>query len=469
VSYEDYSYDLTYSEKMLFVKLWDCGEVTNYIMSPMPGKTEGINGSCMEAFSIGINKYISEDQKKVASTVVEFLTSKEVQKEFIIKNFKLFTGLTELYDDEEVCSIVDCKVAKEIQGVNRKNYEAYKYEHYSTRVENLIYEFLSGKTTAKDVLKKIDDITRIYSLTINLSSSSLIIFILLNAFLLIVILSTLGLFITKLKINFEFLNTDLWMIISTGNCFVLISEMMNYGKLTNLRCYIIHSFQYIGYILVFTPVLYKLISNIPLKNKYLYWIKINRKMFIFIIIFIEIILNGLYVFWPYTTRYIINDYDKNFRKCKFSDIYGKLIYFVQIFSIFIIYLLINICAFLEWNIQETFYGVRNSFIIINIDMLIIVLLSLIRNLNINNINVYYGLHSFMNFLFVITSHMHIFVIRILFNYKSNENDNAIVNKPLYYNNQPQAVNNITTSSSNKAKTNRESVFLKLHYTSSSSN
>ncbi|OUM68814.1 hypothetical protein PIROE2DRAFT_3333, partial [Piromyces sp. E2] len=287
-SYEDYSYDLAYSGKMLFVKLWDCGDFDDYIMSPMPGKKEGVNGSCIEAFSIGINKHISDEQKLAAVKVLEYLTSKEIQKEFIIKEFKLFTGLMELYDDEEVCSIVNCNVAKNIQGINRKNYEISTYEEYSNKVENLIYEFLSRKKTAKDVLTEIDDITRIYFFTIKSSPISLIIFIILTMALSIILLSNIELFIPKLRPNFKFLSTDLWIIYSIGNCFIIISEMANYGNRTIFKCHIVQYFQFMGYIL---------------------------NLFIIGTILIETIINLLYFLSPLTIKYVINENSENFSKC----------------------------------------------------------------------------------------------------------------------------------------------------------
>ncbi|ORX80889.1 hypothetical protein BCR32DRAFT_280131 [Anaeromyces robustus] len=97
-----YNVKLMLSNTLLFSNLWDVSFIPNYSMSILPGKIDGINGSCLGGLNIGI-----------------------------IKNFFLFSGLTSLYDDEEICSLIDCNFSKEIQGIQRPYNITNNYENYS--------------------------------------------------------------------------------------------------------------------------------------------------------------------------------------------------------------------------------------------------------------------------------------------------------------------------------------------------
>ncbi|OUM62225.1 hypothetical protein PIROE2DRAFT_62022 [Piromyces sp. E2] len=79
-------------------------ELKNEISS---GRKEGISSSLLGGNNIAASIYSSEEKQNAAIKVIEFITSKEIQKEFSLKN-NYFTGISSLYDDDddEVCGII---------------------------------------------------------------------------------------------------------------------------------------------------------------------------------------------------------------------------------------------------------------------------------------------------------------------------------------------------------------------------
>eukprot|EP00833_Pecoramyces_ruminatium_P000439 jgi/Orpsp1_1/1174471/evm.model.c7180000050246.1 len=123
----------------LFIKFWDSGFTPqNYYITPLPGKKEGINTSLTSGYVL----------------------------DFVIKVSNLYTGLTELYDDSDVCSQIDCEMVKEAQSIHSKMKYVDDLETYGIKVSNIFNEFLFGDRSAEDVLTEIDDITRIYYISL---------------------------------------------------------------------------------------------------------------------------------------------------------------------------------------------------------------------------------------------------------------------------------------------------------------
>ncbi|ORX83696.1 periplasmic binding protein-like II, partial [Anaeromyces robustus] len=77
----------------LFIKIWDTpneNQHEKYYITTVPGKKEGMHTALTTSINLGVNKYISEDRKKVAIKVLEYLTSERIQKEIVVKGFKLY-------------------------------------------------------------------------------------------------------------------------------------------------------------------------------------------------------------------------------------------------------------------------------------------------------------------------------------------------------------------------------------------
>eukprot|EP00833_Pecoramyces_ruminatium_P018936 jgi/Orpsp1_1/1192968/evm.model.d7180000097296.1 len=130
-------------------------------------KNEGVNGSILGGFNVGINKNIDEEKIKASLEVIKYLSSERFQKEVIIKQFKFYSGLSKLYNDEESCHVIDCNIMKQIQFVFRPSTTMQNYRYFSEKTIKLFQQFLNGEKTVVEVLNNIENITKIYIFNLN--------------------------------------------------------------------------------------------------------------------------------------------------------------------------------------------------------------------------------------------------------------------------------------------------------------
>ncbi|OUM60610.1 hypothetical protein PIROE2DRAFT_13589, partial [Piromyces sp. E2] len=161
-----------YNDKAIFLKYWDINALPIYKKSILPGKNEGISASCVGGYNIALCKYSNKEKQDAALKVIEYITSKEVQKETVMNNIYL-SGISSLYEDKDVCNKLDCELYKSIQLVNRPITKEDDYDDYSSNFKNKIYEYIFGNKTAKEALQNAVDITKIYTISLNSNESSL--------------------------------------------------------------------------------------------------------------------------------------------------------------------------------------------------------------------------------------------------------------------------------------------------------
>jgi len=282
-------------------------------------KKKGINGSSLASFNVGINKFISNERKEAAAEVIKFLTSREVQKEIIIKKFKYFSGISSLYDDKEVCSIFDCKIIKETQWYIRPSVIRNEYDSYKAKIVNNFNEFLYNNKSAEEVLTNIIDIFKPKYFSIYSSNIALIYFIALIIALYFVFSTNIALFIPKCKKYFKFFTLNNWIIYSLGSLLIILSSFFYYGEVKVYKCYLNFAMLTIGITMNYSPILCKLISNFPMENKYSIWVIKNNFYCILLINIIQIILNSLLYSQPpfevVNKKLNINDNIYSYDKC----------------------------------------------------------------------------------------------------------------------------------------------------------
>lgn len=152
-----YTYDRTSENKFLFVKAWYVPHKISANFTLIPGKKEGISGSTVGGYNVAINNYISDENKDAAVTVLKYITSKEIQKKMILSN-KIFSLIHELYDDPEVCDIIDCSVLKNVQLTIRPSNIYSDYSGFSEMFRESIYGFLYGNKTSTKAMKDVSEI-----------------------------------------------------------------------------------------------------------------------------------------------------------------------------------------------------------------------------------------------------------------------------------------------------------------------
>eukprot|EP00833_Pecoramyces_ruminatium_P014675 jgi/Orpsp1_1/1188707/evm.model.d7180000066608.1 len=141
----------------------------SYKATVLPGHKEGLSGSFIGGDNISINKYINEEKIEAAIKALIYMTSKEVQKQMMIK-YNIFSGIHSLYEDNELCSKGDlCDIYKNIQPVVKPMHKTNNYLEYSQKIRKYIYNYLYGgdDVDPEEMLINIDDITRIYYISLN--------------------------------------------------------------------------------------------------------------------------------------------------------------------------------------------------------------------------------------------------------------------------------------------------------------
>jgi len=139
-------------ENFLFINNWYMDIMgPNFTFSP--GKTEDVSGSVTGGYSVGINKYVNNTKIEAAAKFVQFVTSREKQKDIVMSK-KVFSAIPELYDDKDVCQVVDCEKFKNIQLISRPA-QMKDYSSFSETFRKSISEFLYGSKASTDALKEI--------------------------------------------------------------------------------------------------------------------------------------------------------------------------------------------------------------------------------------------------------------------------------------------------------------------------
>ncbi|ORX46943.1 periplasmic binding protein-like II [Piromyces finnis] len=410
------------SGNSIFLKYWNYMVTKKYKQYRLPGGKPGISGSCVGGSNIGINLFSSDERKIGAALFIEFLTSKETQKELII-SYGMSSGIMDLYNDKEVCEVTNCELAKSIQFINRPNKD---YDIYSTYFRERVFEYLYGNKTASQVLHEINDYSKIYKISLNEddNSSLALLFIgILSGLMMIFGLSLALLYIKKFKNYYNFLSKDFWFISILGLCLILGAGFLEYGDISKFKCqfkWIMFSF---GITLNLIPILYELLVCFPEKNKYSTWIKNNRYIFLFTFILIELILDGLSYIKPYEVNFI----------CSLNETFGKFIYILFILYKVLILFVFLLFIFIEWNIIEIHYEIRNLCGAIYLDLLDIIFIIIKESLGDKNYIVSFLLNEIIYIMFSLSNYCLIYGYRLFLHFTQKNKDENFINNIRMFN------------------------------------
>jgi len=394
------------------LKYWSIAVIPLYKKTALPGRNEELSGSCIGGYNVAASIYSSKEKQEASLEFIKFITSKEIQKEFVM-NYDYLSGIPSLYDDEEVCSKVDCELYKSVQPAFRQTTEIENYDDYSLELKSHIYEYLFGNKTVIEVLKKAEDLSKIYFISINTQETSvgLIFFIISTIIICLIVFSTIFIFVPKFKPFFKFLPNDFWIISMIGLIMILYNNYIEYGKITIFICHLRLFLFSMGFSLNMIPVLYKLIINFPNDNKVSFWVQNHRYIFFFIFILIGIMLNLLFLITPYTINKIRVINGQNFQICKLNNIFMEIIIILIILSIFLVLLSL---IFLEWSMKNVFYDVRFLTAAIYIDILDFILIIMMNKLEINNYKTYFVMREIVYIIYVITNYAFLYGYRIIY-------------------------------------------------------
>jgi len=398
----------------LFLKFWYIPGINPiYKETNLPGRIDGLSGSTLGGLTIAINKFISETQLKYAVEAVEYLTSKETQKELLLNSFTT-SAIPSLYKDEDVCKVKDCELMNAVQLVPRPSNLFFNYDYFSEYYRKYIEEFLFENKTAVEVLNKIVDISKTYYIKFDPKEciQGFIVFILIIVLFLMIIGTGIFIFIKRKKSYFQFLNIQCWFVILFSYILHICAVMVTYGKLSTLKCHFKHILLSFGFTFSYVPIFYRLVCNFPERNSILSWIRRNRLKFCGPIILYDTIINIIFLGSPMLVdNKIIND-GKNFEVCKFDGKSGIFVIFILLAEKLLIIAGIVFLLFIEWNLIETYVDIRLISAMICVDTLLYVLYMIGNIISINQYIAYFVWASLTIVTFIISNFSIMYGIRI---------------------------------------------------------
>ncbi|ORX46909.1 hypothetical protein BCR36DRAFT_455298 [Piromyces finnis] len=165
LSTDDVSIYGLFSQSFLFVKFRDLSfTIPGYKKTVLVGKNEGVSGTIIGGYNIGVCKYIDEEHRDAAIKVIEFFTSEEYQKKLATIK-KVSSGMRSIYDEEEVCKIVDCEMEKQHQPIAEPNNIDNNYNEFSNTFYSIIRSYFYGQQTASETLEEISKAIKSYSIS----------------------------------------------------------------------------------------------------------------------------------------------------------------------------------------------------------------------------------------------------------------------------------------------------------------
>jgi len=401
--------------KILFLKYWYTGTIDPVIKtSALPGLKEGISGSTIGGYNLGINRYINDENRKAAIRALKYITSKEVQRKAVIEK-EIFSLISSLYEEEAVCLKVDCNFFRAIQPVARPTYVTEDYSSYSEQFREHAYEYLYGDKTAKEVLKNIEDITKIYQISLSSKDSllGLLYLIIFSVISTIMLLSLSFLFMEKYELCFSFLPKTFWVFIILGLIIMMCESFTLYGELNTTKCHLRPIILSYGYTLHFVPVLYKLLINFPEENSISIWISENKYIFMALFILLDTILSVLAFISPYDVNTVIINNGLNYLTCDMSSKMGLIINYLSLIYKGLIMVFVLFFIFLEWNIQKTYFDIRCLISTVLIDFLSFIFLVILICINLKEYYIKYAIHFGILVIFSVSNFISLYIIKIL--------------------------------------------------------
>ncbi|OUM60635.1 hypothetical protein PIROE2DRAFT_13540, partial [Piromyces sp. E2] len=324
----DVTYGLTslLEGKAIFAKFYTLTysllDIIPYKISILPGFKEGISGGIIVGYNIGIDGSIPKEKLEACITAFKFLSSKELQKKyFLIEN--LISGITSLYDDEEVCEKAKCEIIKQVQFINRPSSKYYHFSNYIQKIEKNIYKYLYDDEPVEKVLEKIEDLTRIHNVSFTERDSNyefaLSIFIFVVTLSFIMAGSIYLLFVEKFEQFFGYMPKDSWIILVYGLIILISNCYTTFGPVTSAKCHLYVVLLVLGYTLNIMPVLFQLIINSPEQNKITRWICQHKYYFFILFTLSDVIIISFFGINIFDVELIMIDEGKNFETCKLRN------------------------------------------------------------------------------------------------------------------------------------------------------
>jgi len=370
-----------------------------------------------------LNRYIVDDEvkKNAALNIIKFFTSKETQKEYILKQ-NVFSAITDLYYDSDVCQNFKCDVYLNSRPFTKL---AIRYPEsgldkfrYLERVRKYIVDYLFDKTSLDKAMRNIKDLTRVYHLTVfpDVSVIGLIFYLIYILLLIMMIISVSMIMKKSKKTKYKyFLTDDFWILSILGTAVMMSSMLSMYGSLTTFKCQLRIALASIGFSMVLIPILNKLIVNFPTHNKVSLWFdKVKNKYLFFIGSMIVIaLINSLLFRGTYTLKHVDGNNGQKFETCSMQSGFGKFVLSILCLLECLLLLSILFLVFIEWNYRETLTEMKVICALLFVEVLAIILLITHSALNFKNYIIYAVLFCGIALFFSLSNFVCVFVLKLI--------------------------------------------------------
>jgi ABC-type glycerol-3-phosphate transport system substrate-binding protein len=405
------------SGNSLFFKYW---YVPTYISENkkvfhLPGVIEGISGSAIGGYNIGINKYSKAERRNEVIQAFTYLTSKVVQKK-IVKDYLFFSPIPSLYEEKDICQIIDCDFFKKAQLIGRPVSASKDYDDYSQKFRKNIFRYIyDNEASAAEVLRDIEDLTKIYTFSVKSddSSAGLIIFIAYIIITILILSSLVLLYTKKCESQYHFLSKDFWYVIIFGLVIMTWGFFFAIDEATVWQCHLRYIVLSFAFYFVLLPMFHKLIVCFPEENKISEWISHHRYLFLFSFILIDEFFILLIYIKPYTLlQYRYND-GKLIEKCVLNHWFSKLNLFISYLIKFIVVLAIWFFTFMEWSITEIRIDVHVMSAAIYMDAVGLITILILNNIPVDSHILYYVMKAIIYLLIVIINFIFLYAFRVI--------------------------------------------------------
>jgi len=421
-SWGNFSILKLFDNTALFIKMYYMSgliiEGSHYEAAHMPGIKEGIYGTALVGYNIGIIGSIDEKKLMPAVEAVKYMTSRKIQKELVLLEY-IISGISSLYEEEDICSKIRfCDLYRDPQAITVTNTLVNPNEDYSKKILEYLNDFLFKNGTTSVFIEKVQDLTKVYSFSFNPQKNSigLIIFIVYIVTLILIIFSILLLQMGKVKsLYLSFLPESNWFIIIMGILMILSAGFTKFGTTDAVQCHLYCLFFSVGLTFIYVPILHKLIKNFPVDdNKYLLYIKNNGLLLFLVIIIIDLILNALTIIKPFQMKRNIISEGKNYWMCTSkNNIFLNVVIFTIIGYKILFALVMFLFIFMEWNLEKIKNDLR--FIVTSMYMNIFgfFVLLIFSELNVNNYIVYYLIIEMLILIITLSNFTTLYLARLL--------------------------------------------------------
>jgi len=261
-----------------------------------------------------------------------------------------------------------------------------------------------------------NDLTKIYEISLSTQDSSLglVIFIAYLVCLVLIVPSLALLYLDKFKKEFYLLPNLFWYMLITGIVMILCTGFIKIGTITVFKCHLNVFLLSLGYTLIYTPILQKLIVKFPQdNNKYSVWVKKNELKFFSIFIAIDLVLNILMLIKPYHIGKVTIDGGESYQKCDRNKSVLNYAILGMITSYkFVLMFAMLILIFIEWNILSFRIDVRLILASIYLNVITLVVLFIFSSFNINSYLSYYLVQEVFVLIIVLSNYIILYLVRL---------------------------------------------------------